>query len=138
MINVCLAGSMTEFLKNGEFEESIRWREILDRQLQDSNIKVFDPTLHFDINKDWDISGILPQNRLYLEKCDILIVNLKYLDKSPGTLWEMSVANYLNKPIIAFNATDWITYPHINSMITIHLKDVEEIYLYLTSMYSQL
>ena len=139
MLSCYLAGAMSQYLiEDGNLDRAISWRKEILRGLEDTNIRIFDPTLKFQFNKDYNMSGILPQNRLYLEKCDILILNRTYLEYSPGTMYEISVASYLNKPIISFGESKWDSYAHIESMITVSFDTIEEVCDYLHNMYCQL
>ena len=139
MLNCYLAGAMSQYLiEDGKIDRAVAWRKEILRGLEDSNIRIFDPTLKFQYNQFYDLDGILPQNRLYLEKCDILVLNLTYLEYSPGTMYEISVASYLNKPIIAFGDSKWFTYAHVKSMVTIRFDSVEDVCEYLHNMYCQL
>lgn len=134
------AGAISHYARQGNdvFEEkAIKWRIELKDKLSELGIKVFDPTLNFDSNLSYNDKSIVFQNRYYLDKSDILIVNLAELDESPGTIWEIYRAVFKDKIILAFGWNDWYQSPHIKSSITERFDTLDEVVEYIKNLYSQ-
>lgn len=142
-INLYLAGAISYLKEIDEYDKAILWRIQLINKLTDLNNKLgyikyrcFDPTINFEENYNTASNKtVVQQNDFYLDNCDILIVNLEYLDKSPGTLYEIYKYKFLNKPVIAFGNNKWADKPHVAESITVKLKDIDEVIDYLESYY---
>lgn len=141
MLNVYLAGSITEYNNKNELKKAIDWR-IKATSFLMSNIdktSVFDPTVNFAKNLTYNPRGVVLQNIKYLKESNLLLLNLEYLEKSPGTIFEITYA-YLNQiPVIAFGELqDSIKYqPHINEAITMRFNDIVIALRYVYDMYGQ-
>ena len=141
---IYLAGCMSYFYKNNEMDKAINWRyKLIDQLLDDIAEKCeskwdwFDPTLNFEENYNAvNNKTVLQQNIFYLDKADIMVVNLDKLEESPGTIFEIIYLGLKGKPIIAFGYSEWIKSPHISEYITIHLKE-DKIMTYLDNLYYQ-
>jgi len=132
------AGCMNYYHETNTFEEkAIKWRLKLKDELSKLNIDLFDPTLNFNSNLIYSNRSVKLQNQYYLDKSDILIVNLENLDKSPGTLWEIYYANFKNKIILAFGNNKWYNSPHIKDSITEKFNDIDEVIEYIKNLYLQ-
>ena len=142
-INLYLAGAISYLKEIDEYDKAILWRIQLINKLTDLNNKLgyikyrcFDPTTNFEENdKTASNKTIVQQNDYYLDKCDIMIVNLEHLDKSPGTLYEIYKYKFLNKPVIAFGNNDWADKPHVVESITVCLSNIDGVVDYLESYY---
>jgi len=134
--NIYLAGTISYFVEHNEIGKAINWRKKAISLLE-GNFNCFNPMDGFNINNTYDNSGVIIQNKLYLEKCNIMLLNLDMLEDSPGTVYEMSTFWNLHKPIIAYGQSKWIQRAHIKSMITIHFESLEESCEYIKNMYGQ-
>ena len=111
---VYLAGTLSYYYKNNQIDKALKWREKIENWCKDNNINVFNPAKTFlkEINHTYYYKLCVDQNRYYLDKADILIVNLEAIDHSPGTIWELTYASEKRKiPIIAIGFRHWS--PHI-------------------------
>ena len=139
-----LSSCISYYYKNNEMYKATEWRRKLIKQLQyDIEIKDnqcwlwFDPTHNFEENyHSVGSKTILSQNNFYLDRADILIVDLANLSKSPGTIYEIIYFGLKDKPVIAFNYDDMAKSPHISNFIDCILKE-EDIMDYLNAMYYQ-
>lgn len=146
-MKIYFGGCISHHQRNSEMYKAIEWRNILAQKLSDLNADMyikkfdwFDPTDKFDENLKYNYNTIVMQNKLYLDECDILVVNLEKLEDSPGTLFEIFYYYYKQKPVIAFGKTtdpNIINQPHINSSITEYLSNLDEVVNYIKNMYSQ-
>lgn len=137
---VYLAGCITHYEKLGRLEKAIEWRENAEQKLKDNGFKVFNPMTNYKINASYEQQtpqGIILQNFNYLSKADILLVNLELLEQSPGTIWEMSIAWYLHKPVLAFGYTPLLQRAHTQALITIRFTNLDDTLDYICSMYNQ-
>ena len=131
---IYLIGCMSYYHANNEFQKATEWRNWFINQLVPYNFRFFDPTINFKLNMDKYIGReIVVQNDYYLQKCDIGIINLQDLLKSPGSLYELFNFKFNNKPVIAFG--ELFAQPHVNSAIAAHFSTKEEIRDYLITMY---
>ena len=86
----------------------------------------FDPTVNFKINITPPQSkAVLQQNKFYLNKSDILLVNLDRLSDSSGTIYEIIYAGIKDKPIIAFGNDKLFHVPHISENITVRFDNLD-------------
>lgn len=85
--------------------------------------------------------SVVAQNKHYLDKCDIIVVNLEYLLKSPGSLYEIFYYQTQNKPVLAIVNTDHLATamnsPHVFTSITELFQSDDEIINYLKIFYCQ-
>lgn len=133
-----LAGAMSEFDRQGKFEKAVEWRLNASRLLKEFRIKTFNPCDNYEINKEYQLKGIVNQNLTYLKNSDILLLNLEELDKSPGTMFEIFFAYMKHTPVIAFGENYlYGTQPHVTESISMKFKDSEEAIDYITSMFGQ-
>ena len=134
-----LAGAMSYHHNNQEFDKARQWRRTLTYLLQNrwEVMDIFDPTVNFETNIKTDCSNasIVAQNRHYLLKSDIVILNAEELDKSPGTLWEIFVAKEYNKPIYVFGNSNWLRSPHIAECITMKFNNYDDLMNHLRNFY---
>lgn len=120
-----------------QFDKAFDWRSEADSFLIDINIKTFNPTINYEKNKYYDPKGVVNQNICYLKKADLLLVNLEYLEHSPGSLFEMFYA-YLNHiPIVAFGQTNIYFQPHIRTSIDVCFTSLDKALEYIKDMYGQ-
>jgi nucleoside 2-deoxyribosyltransferase len=134
---IYLAGAMTYYEKIQELSNAIKWRQQVEDLLSDCAIKVYDPTNNYTQNKTYDVKGVPYQNLYYLQNCDLIILNMEYIEHSPGTLFEIFLGWYLKKPIISFGYSRLLEQPHIKESITIHFDTLEDCTDYVKSMYLQ-
>lgn len=130
------AGSLTYLNKIGKFQEALKWREKLDNWALDNHVKVFNPAKNFqnEICHGYSHKLIVDQNDFFLNKSTIMVVQLDYLDFSPGTIYEMAMFRAMKKPIIAFGENEHWS-PHTNSCISQYCKNIEEVIEVLNNMF---
>ena len=135
---IYLAGAITVHHKNNQMDHAYEWRhksiDLLEKQ---DNFQCFDPTVNFLENFGAEVpcKSVVAQNRHYLEKSDIVLLNLDMLHESPGTLWELYVANENNIPVYAFGDSEWSWSPHVNQSITGRFKDLYTTINHIKNMY---
>lgn len=132
-----LAGAITKFYEMHEFSDALSWRQQAEEVLKDCDINTFNPTLNYQQNLNYSCKSVPYQNLSYLQKSTFVLVNLKYLEFSPGTIWELSLAWFLHIPVIAFEYSKLQEQPHIAEAITIHFDTMEEAIDYIKSEYIQ-
>jgi len=138
-MNIYLAGAISKYIEQGKFDDCVKWRQDLKHKLEALGYKCFDPCENFDKNLGYSHSAIVRQNMFYVNKCDILVVNIEYLKESPGTLFEMTMAYLQHKPIIAFGDYEIIDeVPHLYEMVSQCCDDINEAIKYIVNMYGQL
>lgn len=133
-----LAGCMSELLKQGRYDEATGWRIRCKGRFNDVGIKVFDPTKnsleHYQHPPHYS-KGVVRQNEVFLDKCDILIVNLTLFEESFGTIFEV-IDSRKKMPIIGFGKCEkWMDVPHFKDVFTVICEDEEEAIDYIISMY---
>lgn len=131
---IYLAGPMSIYYEEGDFGYPVRWREYVKSVLGDQ-VKFYDPTLHFEYNKDYSFESIVKNNFYYLEKSDLILVDTQRLHKSPGTLFEIYIGWYLKKPIIGFGSNPFYNKPHVRVAITEQFDTVYDAIDYIRTMY---
>jgi len=134
-----LAGNMSDFYLNGEYDNATKWRQYAKSKFKDVGIKVFNPTEnsveHFKYPAELD-KGIILQNYTYLSKCDLILVNLEKYESSIGSIWETCIAWEKHMPVIAFGeCLKWQDRPHFKDIITVKLDTVEDACDYIISMF---
>lgn len=134
-----LAGAMSCYHKEDEFYKARQWRESVTHYLQNywQVMDTFDPTVNFETNIQTNCSNasIVAQNRHYLLKSDIVILNANELHQSPGTLWEIFVANENNIPVYVFEYSKWLESPHVAECITMEFCDYNDLMNHLRNFY---
>lgn len=136
-----LCGAMSSFYETNEYNKAVQWRKTAKQRLEDSDIDAFDPTVGSQQAFKMGVSfnnGVIYQNYAYLKDCDFLLVNLDRIEDSIGSLWEISTAWLLHKPVIAFRVcSKWTNRPHWQSLITIQMNTLDDAIYYIQTMYSQ-
>lgn len=133
---IYLAGAMGYYSTDPEL--ACEWRQLITseikqaNELHNTNFKVFDPTLVENTSHD-----VVSQNLHYLQKSDILILNMKDLDKSLGSIFEFSYFAIHQKPIIVINAHVWLGHPYMEKFVSMELIDEYEVVDYLVDVYGQ-
>jgi nucleoside 2-deoxyribosyltransferase len=131
-----LAGALTYHYKNKQFDKATKWRNKLIAWCDDNYIKYYNPanTYSNECNHTYNSKLCVDQNRYYLNKADILIVDLNDILESPGTQWEIVYASEVRKiPIIAFGQANWS--PHIMYGISHLCKNEDEVVEVLANMF---
>ena len=120
-------GALTYLDKINEFHKATEWRNKLDAWAKDNGIKVFNPAITWLKEKSHTYSGklVVAQNDYYIDRSNIAVANLSYLDFSPGSIYELVRFKDLRTPVIAFGKPHWS--PHINSCISERLNTVEDV-----------
>lgn len=134
-------GAISEYIERDEFYKATEWRKKQQENLRQLGFKFYDPCKcfkdEFPSEKINDMS-IIMNNLVYLKKCDLMTVNLEYIDKSPGSICEMWEFWRQQKPILTFGEyIKDIKYPHILGIITQHFESLEELCKYINVMYRQ-
>ena len=135
-IYLYLAGSLTYLFRQNKFNIATEWRDKVDRWAKDNKIKTFNPAKNFsnEINHGYSNSLIVEQNEFFLKNTSIMIVQLDYIDHSPGTIFEMATYRHMNKPVIAFgDKKHWS--PHINECISQYCHDIDDVIEVITNMF---
>lgn len=134
---IYLAGALTYHYKNKQFDKALKWREKIQSWCEDNNIKVYNPAITYvkEINHTYYYKLCVDQNRHFLDKADVLIVNLDAIDYSPGTIWELTYASEKRKiPIIAMGKKKHWS-PHIMYGISHLCKNEDEAVEVLVNMF---
>lgn len=133
---IYLAGSLSYLKRQDKFDIATEWRDEIDRWAIDNGVKTFNPAITFskEINHGYSDSLIVRQNEFFLNKTTIMIVQLDYIDWSPGTVFEMATYKHMNKPVIAFGS-ETIWSPHIKECISQHCDNIEDVIEVLTNMF---
>jgi nucleoside 2-deoxyribosyltransferase len=132
------ASALTYYHKTNQFYKATEWRKIFEQWCKEHNHKLFNPATTFSIeqNHTYKERNCVDQNKYYLDKANVLIVNLDDIMESAGTQWELCYASMVRRiPIIAFGESSWS--PHINYGISHQCKDIYEAIELLDLMYSQ-
>jgi len=139
MIKFYLGGSMSYHHSTNQLHKATEWRDYISTKLDEHFMyNYFNPMINFSKNvKTANNKTIVQQNQLYLDKCDIMIVNLECIDKSPGTLYEVFDYGAKNKPVIAFGESSWTLIPHIAESLTVTLETKEDVIEYIRDYYNQ-
>lgn len=116
---IYLAGAISCYYPD-EMEKATKWREEVTKLL--FPIPVYNPTVEFEYNLKLTNEAIVKGNLMWLEKSDIILVNVADIEKSPGTIFELTYAYLNHKPVIAFG-TSFPSKPHILVTITQWCED---------------
>ena len=141
MLNVYLEGAISQYNRLGKLDVAKAWRIKASNFFIENfrEVEVFDPSQNFEKNFIYPSRGVVLQNLKYLKESNLSLLNLEYLHKSPGTIFEMTY-DYLNeKPIIAFGELDNSLEfsPHILECITMTFPDLDKALEYCYDMYNQ-
>lgn len=132
---IYLAGAITCYYKEGKLKTAQEWRQKATDFFKDRGHSVFDPTINFQYNSIYPASEMVRQNDFYLDKADIILVNIDDLDKSYGTIYEIITARCLNKPVVGFGSNKITSHPHISACITSSNFDLDMALDYISSVY---
>jgi nucleoside 2-deoxyribosyltransferase len=134
-------GALTKYKELNELHKALKWRNELTNWASENDIKVFNPALTYlkEINHTYEPVMAVAQNDFYINKCDIAVVNMEYLDYSPGSIYELTRFKELRKPVIAFNNKGLYKHssPHIQSCISNWCCTLEECIELLCNMFDQ-
>jgi nucleoside 2-deoxyribosyltransferase len=136
-IYIYTAGSLTYMKKIGEYEKALEWRDKLQSWSSDNGVKMFNPAQTFlrENAHNYSYNLIVHQNEFFLKASTIMVVQLDYIDYSPGTIFELAVFRQMGKPVIAFGGTQPHWSPHINSCISQYCKDIDDVIDVLSNMF---
>lgn len=132
------ASALTYYYKTNQYDKAIEWRNVFEKWCNDHNHKLFNPAKTFQVeqNNAYKERNCVDQNKYYLDKSEILIVDTNDIMESAGTQWELCYASMVRKiPIIAFGELSWS--PHVNYGISHQCKDIYEVIELLDLMYCQ-
>lgn len=124
---IYLGGCLTYYHRTNQWDKATYWRNELVEFFKDNNIEYFNPVKSFEkeINHTYSNKMIVSQNKYYLDKTDILFMNLDDILQSPGSQYELTYAKECrNIPIITFGDKCWS--PHISNCSTQHGNDYKE------------
>jgi len=132
-------GALTYYYKIGTPEKGSIWRTNILEWAGDNDAFAFDPSITYkrERNHKYDPRMCVDQNDYYIEKCDIAIVNLSDLEKSPGSIYELVRFKEQKKPVIAFGKSEIDWSPHINSCISQKCETLEDVIELLVNMFDQ-
>lgn len=101
---IYLSGAMGCYLGTKEEGYAETWRKETEKefQLTNSNFNIFNPTRYYNYNEHSDGKEVMRYELNQLKTSDILLVNLKDVDSSVGTIEEIFYAYILGLPIIGF------------------------------------
>lgn len=133
---VFLSGSIESHYRNNEMQKSINWREYLAKELGKLDIKSFNPCAKLDQIVSYSNSSLVKENVYYLEKSDLVVVNLHNILNSPGTIFELTYCYLNHKATISFGDYKQITSPHILAAIDEYLDDEDDVIKYIDNLYS--
>lgn len=134
---IYLAGCMSYYYENNNPEKAEHWRGIAKEKLKDIGISTFDPTLHYKNNYFYNSDLMVQQNEYYLNKADLILVNLDDLDKSYGTIYELVCAHALGKQILAFGSTVIYGHPHLKHILQNCFGTLDEVLDFIDTVYCQ-
>jgi hypothetical protein len=121
-------GCMTYFYKQGTPEMAITWRKEVDAWAKSKkNVNTFNPSKAYNMTTlDLNTLGNIgvDQNDYFLKKCDVALCNLLMIERSPGSIYELTTCKKDVKPIIAFGIPSWS--PHIMSCISCVVPDLPQ------------
>lgn len=114
MKKLYLAGKMGGL----SFEEQVGWRDEIRRVLSLSDFKCVVPCDYYNYFMDVQKSEreVMDWELYQVKDSDLMIVNLKGIESSPGTLIEMATAHDRGIPIIALDDGEE-HHPWVNEMI---------------------
>ena len=141
-LKIYLAGKMSGLT----FEQMNTWRvclkELLLKTAENSDYKltVINPVdfYYFESNRQQTEADVEDYDLAHVISSDIVIVNVKGLDSSDGTKYELHDANYHNRiPVIALDEENlyWYLHPWIKRDITRVEKDMNSVVEYIKDFY---
>ena len=117
MKRIYLAGCCEKATK----EERTAWRNDCEKFFQNhtDGFCVINPVSYFDYDQDnyQSDSEVFRFFRRKVEECDVVLVNLKDIRQSVGTICELVFAYQNDIPIIGFNCTNYQSHPWIDEML---------------------
>jgi hypothetical protein len=139
---VYLAGSITKHIEKDTLSRAIYWRKVANKMLRECGIKSYDPTLNFIRNKDKNRKDFLQQNNLYLNKSNIMLIDLDYICQSGGTLFELAIAYNKGMVIVSFGDMNNFSediFGHFEEIIKsgFNFKTFDEAINYIVDLYEQ-
>lgn len=135
---IFLSGCMSYFYGNNKPELAENWRNKATERLGDK-FNIFNPCTNYYKNVNYEPKGVVYQNIAYLNKSDIILLNLESLEKSFGTAFELyySFLSPKRTPILSFGETPLLNQPHVHEAITMHFIDLDSACEYIENMYCQ-
>lgn len=133
---IYLGGCLTYYHKTNQWDKATYWRNELIKCFKDRNIEYFNPAKTFEkeINHSYSGKMVVAQNKSYLDKSDILFMDLDNILESPGSQWELVYASQVKKiPVITFGDKCWS--PHIMDSSSQHCDDYESALECLVNMF---
>lgn len=122
--NVYLAGAMSCYFNTEQCNYPKQWREDAKKYVKGfyDDITIISPTDYFEIGKNYHKSEfeVMRFDFRMVREADIILVNLKDLEKSLGTSDEILYAFISGKPVIGFLEDD-------SDIKSIHPWKVEQI-----------
>lgn len=130
------AGTLSYLNKIKQLYMALNWREELEQWASDNNVKIFNPATTFLKEKNHHYSDkiIVQQNDFFLNACNLMVVQLDFIDYSPGTQYEMTTFKHMQKPVIAFGKEKHWS-PHINSCISHQCDNIEDVIELINNMF---
>lgn len=115
-----LCGAMSCYKGTNEYEEkAVAWRCEIRKELSPTSMNVFDPTEVDCKGLNWNDQAFVELNLNKLNKSSCLIVNVENIEKSPGSLTEITLAFARNIPIFWFGKLTTPS-PHVRRMLGIN------------------
>ena len=133
---IFLSGCMSYHYNNNKPELAENWRNKATDRLKDK-FDIFNPCTNYYKNINYNPKGVVYQNIAYLNKSDIILLNIDDIQQSPGTLFELYYSFLHNKPVISFGKSLLLNQPHIHEAITMNFLDLDGVCDYIDNMYCQ-
>lgn len=112
-----LCGAMSCYKDSLEYEEkAMAWRKELTNLLKNTQLTVFDPTKINIRSLGWYDQCIVELNMKKLKEADCIIVNVENIEKSPGSIFELTYAHCWGKPVFWFGKLNTAS-PHIRRIL---------------------
>ena len=141
MLNVYMAGAISEYNRLKQLNKAKAWRIKASNFFIENinNVEIFDPSLNFEKNFTYNSKGVVLQNIKYLRESNLLLLNLEYLEKSPGTMFEIVWAYLNGVVVISFGKLDNSLEfsPHVEQCIDMTFDDLDKALEYVYDMYNQ-
>lgn len=103
---ILLIGAMADSVKNGDIE-ALKWRSRFNQEFKDRTT-----IMDMMVDETWETSSPLENfiaNKYLLKNADIIFCCSDYIERSPGTLYELSYAEQNNIPVISFSSEQTIS-----------------------------
>lgn len=121
---IYLAGAMGCYYNTDQHDYPKKWREEVKEYVKKyyDDIKIISPTDYYEIGKNYHQSESEPMrfDLRMVRESNVVLVNLKDLDKSLGTSDEIFYAFISGKPIIGFLENE-------DDICNVHLWKIEQI-----------